>query len=862
MHEGLDEQQKYYFSDILKKQLTQISYYPLTIIEAPSGFGKTTAIREYLKQNFSDSCQQFWYTCLGESTAATWTGICELISNVNEKVADDLKNLKMPTRDTLFYVFSYLKNIHCTIETYVVVDNCQLVNCDILHELINVFSYHGNPNLHMIFITQQINAREQFLIYSDTIHFIDASSFFFERTGISSLFHIRGTRLSANELEDVFMSTEGWVAAIRLQMISYMKSGSFAIAADMEQLVEHTIWNHLDMEEKDFLLSVSVLDSFTERQAAIMINQEVLTEDTQNLLRNNSLIRYLPDIYRYSIHSILHNYLRSHFYHQTSTEYRNQIFRRAGEACTVSSQYYQAAEFYYKVGDFNAILSLPFSREYLEQEKEKHEYIFYAKLIKECPEAILCKHPFAMIVFGHMTLMNGYIYEYQKLCKLLDYVIQIETGYSQAQLQRIEGELLLLKSVAELNDIIKMQEPHKKCWELFDGPSDMVKPSMPTLFGGASVLNMLWRESGKLDDVLWHMQEGRQTYLQLTKGHSAGFYYVMMAEASLMRGADNEAEIQCHKALYEAKRYKKIETCLCVELVLARIAILRGDAEGYFCAVRRIQDYSKENSSLYILRMAEYCMSSLSLILDTKGFVSPWFYDMEDIRKTVIPLIVPYAQLIHLSLLLLEKRYNEFYGICEYEIDRAKNFMEKENYVIPQVYRLIFLAVAKRRNGNQLDAQAHLKEALRLAQPDQIYLPFAQQECMADFLSELNIHFNENDQVQVAASLSDKVTDFTKPSSGEVRSIPFRETNIFATLMELCKRQKRGVIIIKKAVHRDRSPLTPREREIALLAKERLSAKEIAAKLYISDMTVKATLRNVYSKLNIHSRAELNLKEF
>ena len=68
--------------------------------------------------------------------------------------------------------------------------------------------------------------------------------------------------------------------------------------------------------------------------------------------------------------------------------------------------------------------------------------------------------------------------------------------------------------------------------------------------------------------------------------------------------------------------------------------------------------------------------------------------------------------------------------------------------------------------------------------------------------------------------------------------------------------------IIRKAILQDKSPLTPREREIAQLAKDRLSAKEIADKLYISEMTVRATLRSVYSKLDIHSKGELVSKEF
>ena len=68
--------------------------------------------------------------------------------------------------------------------------------------------------------------------------------------------------------------------------------------------------------------------------------------------------------------------------------------------------------------------------------------------------------------------------------------------------------------------------------------------------------------------------------------------------------------------------------------------------------------------------------------------------------------------------------------------------------------------------------------------------------------------------------------------------------------------------IIKKAILQEKSPLTPREREIALLARDRLSAKEIANKLYISETTVRTILRSVYSKLDIHSKSELTLKDF
>ncbi len=836
----MNHQNKYYFSNKLKMKLAQISQYPLTIVEAPSGFGKTTAVREYLKSKCLQNTYEHWYTCLGEPASMAWMGICELFSKVNGKVANDLKNLKMPTMDTLFYMVTYLREVHCQTETYLVIDNFQLVNCDIPRELMSVFSMHENSNLHLIFITQQLEAKQQLTIYNN-IHTIASSDFFFDREGTASLFRMEGVRLTSEEVENVYRSTEGWVLAIRLQVINFKESGSFDYSADIEQLVETAIWNRLTLQEKDFLLSVSILDGFTMRQAAIMMGKEMLPEIIDNLLKNNDFIRYLPNKHLYSMHSILQDYLRNRFYHNQSMDYQNQAFRRAGEACAANLQYYFAAKFFYKLGDFNLIFSLPFSREYLDNQKDIYQPEFIAALVNECPEETLCKYPFTMLVFGYQALVCGQLEVYQNLCRLLYFTVQNGMGFHQEELRIINGEYKLLESMKEFNYLPKMHEGKMEAWRILGRPTDMIKASTPWVFATTSALNIFWRESGELENELQQIDEFSPAYYKLANGHGSGSHNLMRAEAMLMRGEDNHAEILCYKALYEARSYQQTGICICIELVLARIAILRGDVEGYVIAVNNIKGYAKENSNLYVLRMVEHCMSIISLVLGIKDYVAPWVYDMESIKKALYTPVVPFAQLLHLRLLLMDKRFNEFYGICQLALDTSRNPVGNIKYMMPQVYQLIFLARAKRSEGGYLEAQKYLKEAFAIALPDQIYLPFAQQEGMEDFLSETFINF-----------LAEEINDISGSGCSDS----------FIALKALCRRQRRGVSIIKKAILREKSPLSPREREIAQLAKNRLSSKEIADKLYISETTVRTTLRSVYSKLNIHSRAELASKEF
>lgn len=735
MRKTPNPQKKYYFSDKLRNQLAQIPHYPLTIVEAPSGFGKTTAVREYLKEHLPQGAREYWYTCLGESATA-WKGICELLSHVNETAAGDLKSLDVPTIDTLFYMVASLRNFRCKTETYLVIDNYHLLDCGFPRELIDAFSMHGSPDLHMIFITQQLGVRQRFSVHNDNIHAIGASSFFFDREGTAKLFQMEGIRLAGDELEKLFISTEGWISAIRLQMINYAETGSFDLTADIEQLVENAIWNRLDPDEKDFLLSVSVMDSFTALQAAIMLDLEVLPDKIEEMLKTNDFIRYLPDKQLYSMHSILHNYLRNLFHYHRSEQYQNQVYQKAGRSCAASAQLYSAAKFFFQVRDFDAILALPFSCAYFDNEKEKQQPELIFAIIDECPEETLCKYPFTMLVFGYQAFFHGRLENYQKLCRLLGQTVERKMGFDREQLKKIEGEYTLLASMADFNDIFALEAGHKKAWGILRRPSEILPRGALLGCATPSVLSVIWRESGELENGLAQVDELSSLYRKLAKGSGSGIKSLLRAEALLMRGEDDSAEILCHKALYAARSYNQVSICICAELVLALIAILRGDADGYSAAAGNIQNYAKETPGIPILRMVEQCMSAISLALGIKDYVAPWLHDMESIKKVLYAPVVPLAQPIYLKLLLMDKRYNELYGISNFLADSSKNPTGNIKYLMPKVYRSIYLAMAKRGSGNLAEARKHLNEALDLALPDQIFLPFAHQEHMADFLSE------------------------------------------------------------------------------------------------------------------------------
>ena len=74
-----------------------------------------------------------------------------------------------------------------------------------------------------------------------------------------------------------------------------------------------------------------------------------------------------------------------------------------------------------------------------------------------------------------------------------------------------------------------------------------------------------------------------------------------------------------------------------------------------------------------------------------------------------------------------------------------------------------------------------------------------------------------------------------------------------STLAESCEGARTPALAIPVMV----TPLTRRERDIATLAAQGVSSKDIADRLFLSVRTVNNHLQNVYSKLGVGSRKEL-----
>jgi LuxR family maltose regulon positive regulatory protein len=829
--------EQYVFPELLKSKLAGIQNYPLTLVEAPSGFGKTTAVREYLRGNLPEGAREKWYTCLGEPSGVAWAGICRLFNEIGADIALRLSKLFPLTKESLPDIAAAMLGCRCENETFLVIDNYQLFENELPHDIINAFSVHGAEKLHIVVITQPLSIHGE-NVRNDNINKLETKDFLFSRENTARFCRLSGTRLSDGELEKVQSFSEGWIAAIRLQVESYKKTSFVSNADSFDELIEMAIWNRMPDEDRDSLIGLSLLDGFTEKQAAIMIGnpeRQSPSKGLARLLKGNFFIPYVADKGVYSMHSLLRDYLLKRFDAKPSS-FAETMHQRAGVACAAVSDYFQAARFFMRNKDFDAILSMPLTPRYLNELEAKDVFGFFEHFVEECPKDTLQKYPFAMLALAFQFMKGGNRELFSLMIRLLNDLCGREHSdlkshdLSEVKLSRVKGEVALLMSFTTFNDIAKMSAYHKEALAHLSGggepSSTVILGRTPWTFGITSVLCLFWSGAGRLDKECELMDECLPIYSRITNGHGAGADSVFRAEAHLMRGNDVEAETACHKAIHQAGDNHQMSIRLCAELVLARIAILRGDA-GAYAEYRAAVERNATGSHLKaVSRMGELCFALLDMTLGGTKDLPEWLRDADAVRRVFFAQGHPYVLTLHCMMLLLEGRHAELYGLTELISNTSRGL----NYLLPQVYQHIFCAVAKKKDGVLAEAAEHLRAALDIALPDMVCLPFA--EFGADLLPLLKTEAKNYDAEKMLL------------------------------LLAICRRQMAGVADLVRQAAGKKSPLTSRERDIALLAKERLSAREIATRLFISENTVNSALKNIYQKLEIHTKGELAKKDF
>lgn len=819
----------FYIPPRIINELDKSMHSPLTLIEAPSGFGKTVAVQDYLNCHVPGHLEKYWYTCLGESAVAAWDGICTMLSKVDATVARKLSMLGFPNNDSLVKLRINLQEIQCSNETVFVIDNYQLIREDMAPQLLEALAQHNNPSLHFIIVSQPSQRGDVLSLQMSAINFLNSRLFFFDNNDTRQLFLHNGIHLTPEEKETISEMTEGWIAALSMYCMEYKITGTFSKCEGVDELIENTVWNRISEREKELLLYLSIFESFTVRQICVILGQDVLPKYAEHLLKSNIFIRYENNIHGYVMHSLLRDYLLRRIERNTSASEGHRMYETAGIACASEKLYYQAAKFFYMTNDFEQLLKLPLKGKELTNYLGKSSDLFMMKVVENTPIEILYKHPQLLFVFAFELFALGKMEQFSHLCGIIGEILNDESIMESDMRMKLKGEFILLLSFTKFNDISEMSKMQRMAYDLLQGPSKFFVANDAWTFGAPSVLYMFWEKSGYLVQEMEQMEDCNPYYSKLASGHGSGAGEAMRAEAYFLAGDDVASEVFCHKAIYIANQWKQDCIVLCAHLQMARIALLRGDVYAFEKSLEAI-NYSENNATEQRTQyVGDLCESFLALLRGEADGVTTWLTDYRSISSNLYEIATSYAHIIHLKYLWLKggiRNSAEILGLAEIYLSVA----EKSNFLLPKVYILIFMGLLSQARGAFGEAQKSIDGALAIAMPDKIYMPFA--EMGKEIIPLLE-----------RALLTQKDLDGVR------------------RILNLTERHMQGIRCINSAIYKNEYKLTPREREISILVQEGMNNQEIADHLFVSIYTVKNTLKKVFTKIGIKKREELrNIK--
>lgn len=807
-----------YFSDKLKNKLSDITNYPLTVMEAPCGYGKTTAAEEFL--NRSDE-KVLWIVLDNNSTSSFWIKFCNSLSEVNKDIALKMKDMDIPKDEiSLDQFLNLFEEMDFLEETILVIDNFQLVQNKVVNNFIISISGRLWEKFHIVILTQN-RSLENILdvILMKQLNYITKSYFKLDVSEIQKYYELCGVCLNEDEAENLYRYCGGWISVLYFQMLDYIENEIFQSEDNIYFLVDKIMNNKFSQKSKINFLKLCFCEDFTVEKLKFLLETTDVSNFIDEIHEVNVFIKYDSDKKVYYIQKILSDYLQKSF-EKLDTNFQNEIMLRAGKWYENAKEYLQAMLIFYKIKDFESIFSMDIRADNLTKCMTEKEKDIILEIVETCPYKIKKKYCKNLIVFA-LILSQYKEWNYLGMLKNeIENNIKNSETLSEKEKTNLMGELTFLSAITTYKDIQFMSEESKKAYDMLGGQTQLINLKESWTCGSPSILYIFYKNSGELDKEFKNISDGISYYYKLTDNHGYGAEAVMRAEILLNRGDFREAEILCYKAIYMSESKKQYSIYLCAIFVMLRIAIIHGNFLEFNGTLKMLKEKIKPHKLNRAIDLCEgFIFSNIGQIELIPNWLSSGYIEKEGLSF----LTVPYANIIYGKTLFLKGEYLKLLGISQQFLEVASTFSNVYSYV----YTYIHMAAANLKLGERDLAIEYLKSALEIAIPDRIYIPFAENgEYILEILNEVKQDELYKNQIQ--------------------------------DILNLYNSYKGGIEKIRAScLHNEIPQMTEREMEVAKLAANRLTNKEIAKQLYISQNTVKFYLKSIFRKLSITSRFEL-----
>lgn len=787
---------------------------PLFVVVSSMGYGKTTAVRDFLASK--KNLRHVWFSVRpGESDEQwTWQRLCQSLHPLDAERAKRLAEYGLPKAPVDLERVSVMLGEISTERTVLVVDDYHENKSEFLDSVFTALARASMPHFHVVLLSRTYpNIPLDELMLKGLAGELTQASMEFTSEETARFFALNGFDLTPEEETVLNRITDGWTAAIYLALLKYAEDGAVEDTRSIARLMRTAVFDTFDEETRRILLQLSLLDSFTIDGAVFVTGDRRAAEIVRRLADNNCFVRYEPRSGSYEFHSILKATLQEAF--PVSMSDPLTLLLRCGDWCVKRGELIQAIDFYRRAGAHEKILDV-------------FELPGAAELIDRAPSIIVSafddmnmdtklSRPLAYITFIYSYLV---VVDAVKGAEMLyEANARYEADTDLAGRQRILGEIALAESFLQFNDVPRMIEYHKKAHALFDGEASLISnPEAVFTFGSPHTLYLYHKEPGGLSRLVEIIESGIGYYTHISNGCGAGFEYLARAEYYLETGRLGDAEILARKAIFRAKQMRQVSLVICGNLCLARLTVLSGQPEEAVAILERLRPDVVATGNPVLINSMDIAAGYINGILGRVSGIAEWLQDGDLEHCDIFYQGMGVNYLVTGKAAILRGRHAELEAIAE----TMRGLYTPNNHLFGFVHAGIYDAVAKLHLYGSEKAVEALMPAIELARQDGIVTPFAEHS------------------PHLGSILWDAVI---RADSEWARTVERMSERVAESLEVSCERSRI-------------EPLTARETEVLALLKEGLTQGEIGLRLHVSPNTVRRHLQNIYTKLEVHNMTQ------
>ncbi|MFA9465798.1 MAG: LuxR C-terminal-related transcriptional regulator [Velocimicrobium sp.] len=802
--------------DRINHILLSIFKYPLTIVEAPMGFGKTTAVKDFLKHKKSYS---IWISFLkpGRNTSCFWDKFVEGILKFDEILGKKLKSLGFPVdAPQTEKILSLLNMVSFQQKTVLVLDDFHLCTNNDLYDFLLQMALEQMDNFYIVLITRSTNNMNfTELLLKGMCNVISQQQLKFNEMEINNYCSMMSDIITEDNYKKINKYTDGWVSLIYITIMALEKGIPVGMSSFIDELIEKAMFNTYESQIQNFLLKLSVMNSFTADQALFVTQEKKAPELLKELHSKNAFVNFDDAKKCYKIHNVLLDFLltRQRF---SEEEHRN-LYTRLGKWYLEKGEFLTGYTYLNIAGAHDKILTHLSNPSNIRNELVDFEGSF--EMFNGLPQNVLNQYPlaylqhiFLSIVRGTEDIIKDCSMKLDRLMKVYERIENIEEDFRS----RILAETLIIKKFTTFNHIDLSGEINVEIIKLLGGrQSYILRRDNESTFGSPHLLYIYFRDLGTLKNIMQIIGDKYVIYSSFANGNGTGSDYLAKAEYALEIADFYNAELSSFKAIYKARTKDQTSVIICATFNLIRLYIIQGKLDEALVMLKQLEhDLSEINNPIHNTAL-ELCKGYIYACLGQSEKIPWWLQSGEMTEADMLFQGITFSYIIYGKAVMLSGKYLELEVLSESFHEHFSIYHNQLGFI----HNGIFDAVAKYQLYGINEGVAALQVALAKGQADDIVMPFAEN---APYIIEI--------LKQIVTTSSNN--------------------EYYKKVLSCCEQYNKS--LLNSQMHKIK--LSHRETEVLTLTAEGLTRNEIAACLVVSPGTVKTHLQNIYQKLEVSGK--------